>query len=68
MDILRTSTLPFSPADHHASDIGVAATSQKEYINLLLITHIHSQMATFLPHRMVLVVTSIMLAGGDKGP
>ena len=29
VDILRTSTLPFSPADHHASDIGVAATSQK---------------------------------------
>ena len=31
VDILRTSTLPFSPADHHASDIGVAATSQKVY-------------------------------------
>ena len=31
VDILRTSTLPFSPADHHASDIGDAATSQKVY-------------------------------------
>ena len=29
VDILRTSTLPFSPADHHASDIGVAAAPQK---------------------------------------
>ena len=31
VDILKISTLPFSPADHHASDIGVAATSQKVY-------------------------------------
>ena len=31
VDILQISTLPFSPADHHASDIGVAAPFQKVY-------------------------------------
>ena len=31
VDFLQTSTLPFSPADHHASDIGVAASTQKVY-------------------------------------
>ena len=32
VDILQISTLPFSPADHHASDIGVAAPFQKVYL------------------------------------
>ena len=41
VDILQTSTLPFSPTDHHANDMGVAALSQK-YNNLLPITLIRS--------------------------
>ena len=68
MDILQTSTLPFSPADHHANDIRVAATSQKVYQLTAYNTHTRSRMATFLPHRRILVVASAILAGGDKGP